>query len=269
MSSQDDDFLSRVRKPSRYTGNEFNAIHKEWDRARARILLAFPDLYEIGMSHQGLQILYHIINNRADLLAERIYTPDTDFVAFLCQEKKPLCSLESRRPVRDFDIFGITLPYELCYTNILTLLDLAGLAFYAADRHDDDPLVIGGGPCAFHPEPVADFFDAILLGDGEEAVLEIADLVAEARQTGLSKKELLTRLSDIPGVYVPSLFQPRYNDNGLFLGMKPGHPLVRRRILPDLNKFSALDPPLTPLNRIIHDRLGIEIARGCTRGCRF
>ena len=265
----DDDFLTRLRKPSRYTGNEFNAIHRDWQGARVRLLLAFPDLYEIGMSHQGLQILYHIVNSRADLLAERVYTPDIDFAACLKEQKKTLCSLESRRPVGDFDIFGITLPYELCYTNILTLLDLAGLAFYAAERNEDDPLVIGGGPCAFHPEPVADFFDAILLGDGEEAVLEIADLVAAGRSRGLSRNELLARLSEVAGVYVPSLFQPCYDAEGQFGGMKAGHPTVRRRVLPDLNKFAALDPPLTPLNRIIHDRLGIEIARGCTRGCRF
>ncbi len=265
----DDDFSAQVRKPSRYTGNEFNAAHKNWDKARVRTLLAFPDLYEIGMSHQGLQILYHIINDRADLLADRIYTPDTDFADFLRHEKKPFCALESRRPVGDFDILGITLPYELCYTNILTLLDLGGLAFFAAERNEDDPLVIGGGPCAFHPEPVADFFDAILLGDGEEAVLEIIDLVAAAGRQGLSRKELLSRLSKISGVYVPSLFEPRYDDDDVFLGMEPGHPLVRRRVLADLNKFSSFNPPLTPLNRIVHDRLGIEIARGCTRGCRF
>ncbi len=268
-SAEADDFLARVRKPSRYTGNEFNAVHKDWAGAGVRWLLAFPDLYEIGMSHQGLQILYHIINNRSDLLAERVYTPDTDFVDYLRRENISLCSLESRHPARDFDIFGITLPYELCYTNILTLLELAGLAFYAAERDEADPLVIGGGPCAFHPEPVADFFDAILLGDGEDAVLEIADLVGRGRREGLSRNELLACLSKVAGVYVPSLFKPRYDGSGQFAGMETGHPRVRRRVLPDLNKFTALDPPITPLNRIVHDRLGIEIARGCTRGCRF
>ncbi len=269
VATGDDDFLAQLRKPSRYTGNEFNAVYKDWAKIRVRLLLAFPDLYEIGMSHQGLQILYHIVNKRADLLAERVYAPDTDFAAYLRNEKKSLCSLESRRPVKDFDIFGITLPYELCYTNILTLLELAGLRFYSAERGEDDPLVIGGGPCAFNPEPVADFFDAILLGDGEEAVLEIVDLVGDGRREGLSKRELLNRLSGIAGVYVPSLFQPRYDQDGRFQGMTPGDLRARRRILSDLNRFAAFDPPLTPINKIVHDRLGIEIARGCTRGCRF
>ncbi len=275
MKNQNDDveeFLEQVRKPSRYTGNEFNVIHKDWSKARLRMLLAFPDLYEIGMSHQGLQILYHIVNNRADLLAERVYVPDIDFETLLRESGCSLFSLESRHDVKDFDILGITLPYELCYTNILTIFDLAGLGFRTNGRREDDPLVIGGGPCAFHPEPIADFFDAILLGDGEEAILEIADCVLQARQAGLSRQEKLMALSELEGIYVPSLFQPRYKSDGFFSGMKhlrPGYSKVSRRILPDLNTFSELNPPLVPLHKIIHDRLGIEIARGCTRGCRF
>ncbi|MEA3546988.1 MAG: TIGR03960 family B12-binding radical SAM protein [Thermodesulfobacteriota bacterium] len=275
MKNQNDvveEFLEQVRKPSRYTGNEFNVIHKDWSKARLRMLLAFPDLYEIGMSHQGLQILYHIVNSRADLLAERVYVPDIDFETLLRESGRSLFSLESRHDIRDFDILGITLPYELCYTNILTILDLAGLSFRTSERLEDDPLVIGGGPCAFHPEPIADFFDAILLGDGEEAILEIADCVLRARQAGLSRQEKLTVLSEVEGVYVPSLFQPRYENDGRFSGMKtlrPGYSKVSRRILPNLNAFSELNPPIVPLHKIIHDRLGIEIARGCTRGCRF
>ncbi|MDH3394244.1 MAG: hypothetical protein OEL66_09555, partial [Desulfobulbaceae bacterium] len=176
-----DAILPLVNKPSRYCGNEVNIIRKDWDSVRVRMALAFPDLYEIGMSHQGLQILYHLVNGRDDLLAERVYAPDPDMEAELARHQTPLFSLESRRPLADFDLIGITLPFELCYTNILTILNSAGIPFRAAERDARYPLVIGGGPCGFHPEPVADFFDAILLGDGEEAIIEIADMLAAAK----------------------------------------------------------------------------------------
>ena len=271
MNSEIDTLLPQVRQPSRYGGNELHVVKKEWDSVALRMVLAFPDLYELGMSHQGLQILYHIVNARKDLLAERVYTPDRDLEELLRAHHLPLFSLESQRPVADFDILGITLPYELCYTNILTILELAGLPFRSADRTAAHPLVIGGGPCAFHPEPVADFFDAILLGDGEEAVLEICEAVRAAKESGEERQAVLERLSRIEGVYVPSFFEPRYDDGGKFLGMQvlSGKGLVRRRILADLEGASIEQPPLVPLTRIVHDRLGLEIARGCTRGCRF
>ncbi len=267
-----DAILPLVNKPSRYCGNEINAIRKDWDDVGLRMVLAFPDLYEIGMSHQGLQILYHLVNGRDDLLAERVYAPDPDMEAELQRAQTPLFSLESRRPIADFDLLGITLPFELCYTNILTILNSAGIPFRAADRDESYPLVIGGGPCGFHPEPVADFFDAILLGDGEEAIMEIAELLAAAKEEGVARDEQLARLSEVAGVYVPSLFVPIYADDGKFTGMKtlrPGYERVRRRVLADLESVPAPYPPLVPLSRIVHDRLGIEIARGCTRGCRF
>ncbi|MCK5340193.1 MAG: B12-binding domain-containing radical SAM protein, partial [Desulfobulbaceae bacterium] len=179
--------LPLVNRPSRYSGNEYNIIRKDWDAARLRMVFAFPDLYEIGMSHQGLQVLYHTVNRRKEYLAERVYAPDLDFERLLREKGERLFSLESRRPLADFDLLGITLPYELCYTNILTILDCAGIPFRAAERDSDAPLVIAGGPCAFHPEPVADFFDAILLGDGEEAILEIADCVCESKEAGLDR----------------------------------------------------------------------------------
>ncbi|MFZ5764673.1 MAG: TIGR03960 family B12-binding radical SAM protein [Thermodesulfobacteriota bacterium] len=266
-----DHFLPLVRKPGRYSGNEFNVVRKAWESAALRIVLSFPDLYEIGMSHQGVQILYHLLNSRADLLAERVYAPDSDLEALLRENRAPLFSLESQRPVADFDMLGITLPYELCYTNILTILACSGLPFYARERNESHPLVLGGGPCAFHAEPVADFFDAILLGDGEEAVLEIADCLLRGKREQWDRGRQLGALADIPGVYVPSFFAPRYDDNKDFAGitpLRPGYERVRRRILPSL-EYGAFHPPLVPLFKIVHDRLGIEVARGCTRGCRF
>ncbi len=267
-----DSLLACVSKPSRYLGNEINAVQKDWDSAELRMALIFPDLYEIGMSHQGLQILYHIVNSHDAYLADRAYAPDRDFEKLLRQHGQPLFAVESGRPLGDFDVLGITLPYELCYTNILTILDLAGLPFRAVDRSEEHPLVIAGGPCAFHPEPVAEFFDAILLGDGEEAVLEVAEVIRDAKRRGLSRATLLDRLSMIEGMYVPSMFEPQYGQDGRFQGMLPlkeGHDKVRRRILPDLDEAPGPFPPLVPLMKIVHDRLGIEIARGCTRGCRF
>ena len=264
--------LLQIRNPSRYIGNEFNCIKKDWEKAELRVVLAFPDMYEIGMSHQGLQILYHIINGNPHYLAERVYAPDVDFEDLLQREKEYLFSLESKRKLRAFDVIGITLPYELCYTNILTILALSGIPFRSQERDGEFPLIIGGGPGAFHPEPVADFFDAILLGDGEEAVLEILEEIRLAKKENVARDDLLKRLSAIAGLYVPSLFKPRYDDDNRLTAIErllPGYEKVTRRVLPDLNTCSGNEKPLVPLTRIVHDRLGVEIARGCTRGCRF
>ena len=270
-----EEILPIVKRPSRYLGNEYNVIKKDWQAVKLRVALAFPDLYEIGMSHQGLKILYHILNRHDDYLAERVYAPDLDMEQALRERNLPLFALESERPLGDFDILGITLPYELCYTNILTILDLAGIPIYSRDRHTpaggkQSPFVIGGGPCAFHPEPVAEFFDAILLGDGEEAVLEIAQCVVEAREAKKSRRDTLEDLSHITGVYVPAFFEPQYSAEGRLLEIKPlGHSKkVRRAVLPELDS-QPISRPLVPLTRIVHDRLGLELARGCTRGCRF
>jgi len=265
-------FLAHVKKPSRYIGSEFNACYKCWDEAALRVALVFPDLYEIGMSHHGLQILYSVINGQADLLADRVYAPDKDLEELLQRQGIPIFAVESRRPLAEFDMIGITLPYELCYTNILTILALGHIPFKSSERDDSQPFVIGGGSGSFNPEPVADFFDAILLGDGEEAVLEIAAALRSAKETNLGRQDSLERLADISGVYVPSFFEPRYDSKGKLLAINPlkkGYGKVERRILPDLETFCKPEKPLVPLVRIVHDRLGIEVARGCTRGCRF
>ena len=264
--------LSSITRPGRYLGHEYNSVKKAWESAKIRFALIFPDLYEIGMSHQGLQILYHLLNTEEDFLAERCYCPDIDLERLLRQKKSPLTSLESARPLTDFDVLGITLPYELCYTNILTILNLAGIPLYSWDRDNSFPLLLSGGPCSLNPEPVADFFDAILLGDGEEAIIDIASLLAEHKDAKLTKDAVLDLLSEIDGVYVPCHFQPEYSSQGKLLsihrtGGSKDH--VTRRVVADLNQIDHLKHPIVPNAKIVHDRMGIEVARGCTRGCRF
>lgn len=264
--------FSAISKPGRYLGQEFNSRQKDWNDVQLRFALVFPDLYEIGMSHHGLQILYHLINGRDNLLAERCYCPDRDVEELLRKTRNPLQSLESSRPLRDFDVIGITLPYELCTTNILTILDLAQIPFYARERDDSYPLLLGGGAGSLNPEPVADFFDAILLGDGEEAVVEIGELLARHKPENLGRARLLELLAEIEGVYIPSHFQPEYGEEGglrAIRRIRGPKDRVRRRILKDLNDIEHLKRPLVPNAKIVHDRLGIEVARGCTRGCRF
>ncbi len=223
------------------------------------------------MSHQGLQILYRIINSREDLLAERCFSPDVDMERQLRKRRLPLFSLESRTPLDRFDVIGITLPYELCYTNILTLLDLASIPLYSHGRGDDHPLVLGGGSCSLNPEPVADFFDAVVLGDGEEVILEIADTVIGVREAGGGRSELLAALAEIEGVYVPSFFIPRYRGGKIsaLRSLRPGYTRIRRRVITRLADPDLFREPLVPMVKTVHDRLGIEVARGCTRGCRF
>lgn len=262
--------LTAINRPGRYLGEEFNAIIKDWDSTKIRFALIFPDLYEIGMSHQGLLILYHILNANKDFLAERCYCPGLDMEKLLKENHEVLTSLETARPLHDFDVLGITLPYELCYSNILTILKLAHIPFYTKERQKQHPLIIGGGSSAMNPEPVADFFDAILLGDGEEVIVEIATALAEAKEA--SREEKIDLLEKIDGIYIPNRFIVEY-DGEKIKNITPRNKTrsakIRRRIVGNLDKIEHLKHPIVPNAKIVHDRLGIEVARGCTRGCRF
>ena len=263
--------LPLVRKPGQYVGGELHAVSSRFDADDLNICLIFPDLYEIGMSHQGLQILYHILNSRDRMAAHRAYVPDVDMEQELRSQGLPLFSLEAKVSLAAYDILGITLPYELCYTNILTVLNLAGLPLRSEARTDIHPLVLGGGSCSLNPEPVAEFFDAIVLGDGEEIIVEIADLVLLAKDEQWGRATVLERLAQISGIYVPSRFQPRYEYGRLTAidALSPEYQSVSRRVLPELPAAPYLYHPLVPVVAPVHDRLGVEIARGCTRGCRF
>lgn len=264
--------LPFVSKPGRYLGNEFNTTQKEWDKTEVRIALLFPDLYEIGMSHLGLQILYHILNNEAGILAERSYCPDLDAEKIMRAKHLPLLSLESSTPVSSFDIVGITLPYELCYTNILTILDLAGIPRRSKDRNATHPIILGGGSCSLNPEPIADFFDAIVCGDGEDAVIEVANILREGKRDGITKHDIIVKLGQLNGVYIPSHFLPTYDSRNRIDNIKNlvgPRETIERRVVADLNKTAHLCKPIVPNAKVVHDRLGVEIARGCTRGCRF
>ena len=260
--------LPRVMRPGRYVGNELNVIKKDWRDVPVRIALGFPDLYEIGMSHVGMQILYHICNQQEWLLAERVYSPWIDMESRMRENQIPLFALESGRPVRQFDILGVTLQYELHFTNILNMLDLAGIPLKSADRSERDPLVITGGPVAYNPEPLADYLDAVVLGDGEGILIEIAQLIRQAKLERWTRQKRLSRLSELKGVYIPSMYAPQYR----FTGIKSlnGAPLpVEANILPKLNESNYPAQPLVPLIEIAHDRFSMEIMRGCGRGCRF
>jgi radical SAM family uncharacterized protein/radical SAM-linked protein len=277
LSSALDALVLRAQKPSRYVGGELGSVTKDLSAAGLRFALAFPDTYEVGMSNLGFRLLYHLLNDRPEIACERVFLPWPDLEAMMREAGLPLFTLESRAPVAAFDVLGVTLQFELAYTSVLALLDLAGIPLHARDRTDDHPLVLGGGPCAYNPEPVADFFDAFAVGDGEEVALEIADAVRESgfRRGGASRADLLRRLARIRGVYVPSLFAPRYDrGSGALVAMEPllaGYEKVERRIVADLNALptTAYTRPIVPFMQTVHDRLPIEIQRGCTRGCRF
>ncbi|UCH22157.1 MAG: TIGR03960 family B12-binding radical SAM protein, partial [Deltaproteobacteria bacterium] len=266
------DILPLVEKPSRYLGTETNTIKKDPSTVRLRIALAFPDLYEIGTSHFGLLILYHILNRSKEIAAERVFAPGLDMEAKLRISKLPILSLESQTPLLEFDIVGFSLLYELNYTNILSLLDLSNIPFYASQRDNSYPLIIAGGPCTCNPEPVADFFDAMVIGDGENVILEMSDIwLVWNKSSGGDKDSLLRKWSRLEGVYVPAYFKPRFDTSGYQI-LEPrlsDYTRVTRTITNNLDQAPFPEAPVVPFGRPVHDRLRLEVSRGCTRGCRF
>ena len=264
--------LTQVSRPSRYLGGELGSIVKADAGIEVRIALAFPDVYEVGMSHIGFPILYNILNRLEWVAAERVYAPWPDMEERLRADGQPLCTLETVRPLAAFDIIGFTLQYELSYTNLLAMLDLAGLPLSRQQRAADAPLVVVGGPCAYNPEPLADFFDVALIGDGEEAVVELIRLVRQAKAEGWERDRLLATLAGHEGFYVPAFFDVAYHHDGRVAKiqpLRPGYEQVRRRFLADLDSAPFPTKPIVPFMQTVHNRVALEIARGCTRGCRF
>ena len=263
--------LMEVEKPARYMGGEWNMVKKEGENFR--FALCFPDVYEIGMSHMGSRILYHVLNEMEGVACERCFCPWSDMEALLRREGMPLFSLENRLPLGSFDIVGFSLLYEMCYTNILTMLELSRIPFLAKERGEDMPLILAGGPCAVNPEPLAEIVDAVIVGDGEEAEPEIVEAVRASKAAGESKRQLLLRLSAIEGVYIPSFYEANYTPEGKFAGLakleSAAPDTVRRRILKDLEHAPYMGRQLVPAMQIVHDRVAVEVMRGCTRGCRF
>ncbi len=266
-------WLAQVQKPARYIGCEDGAKAKAPDPALVSWLFTYPDTYEIGLPNQGLQILYEIINERADARADRAYAPWTDLEAIMRLQAIPLFSVEHHTPAAEFDVIAFNLSAELTYTNLINCIDLAGLPIYSRDRSADDPLIMVGGHCMFNPEPVADFVDVAVLGDGEEVVSELTELIAHQRQSGETKQQLLVSIAGLQGCYVPSLYQPQYSNDGAYIGLLPtldGLPgTVEKRTVADLAQWPYPKEQLIPLTEVVHDRLNVEVFRGCTRGCRF
>ncbi|TQQ85637.1 TIGR03960 family B12-binding radical SAM protein [Peptacetobacter hominis] len=266
--------LKKVEKPARYLGNEINSIHKDTSREDIiRYAHCFPDLYEVGMSHLGSHILYDVINSEEDVFCERVYAPRVDMEEKMRENNIPLFGLESRESIRDFDIVAFTLQYELCYTNILNMLDLAGIPLLMKDRKEGDPFVLVGGSCAYNSEPMSDFIDAALLGEGEEMNLEVVREYKEWKKSGEPREKFLERIAKIEGVYVPSFYDVEYNEDQTIKSVKPNRECAaekpRKRIISDMNEVRYPERFVVPYIDTVHDRIVLEIFRGCTRGCRF
>ncbi len=269
-----DEILLSAEKPERYIGGEVNSVIKDKKAVDVRFAFCFPDVYEIGMSHIGIQILYGMFNSYPDVWCERVYSPWSDMDKIMREKHIPLFALESQDPVRDFDFLGFTLQYEMCYTNVLQVLDLSGVPIYAKDRTEEDPLVIGGGPCSYNPEPIADFFDLFYIGEGETQYRPLFDLYKENKQRGGSRRDFLESAArTIPGIYVPSLYEVSYNADGTLSEMRPvidGIPtIVKREVVSDLSEAYYPDAPVIPFIKATQDRVALEVMRGCIRGCRF
>ncbi len=268
-----DEILLTIEKPARYIGGEVNMTVKDPSSVEIRFCMCFPDVYEIGMSHLGIQILYDMFNRREDTYCERVYSPWVDLDKLMRERNIPLFALESQEPVKNFDFLGITLQYEMCYTNILQVLELSGIPIYAKDRTEEHPIVIGGGPCSYNPEPIADFFDFFYIGEGETSYQEILDTYKEYKRAGKSRKEYLERVAQIEGMYVPAFYDVNYKNDGTIESVTPNNPLapvkVKKQVEMKLNETFYPDKPLVPFIRATQDRVVLEIQRGCIRGCRF
>lgn len=269
-----DDILLSISKPERYIGHEFNSVVKNLKDIRVRFAMCFPDVYEIGMSHLGLQILYHMFNSIEDVWCERVFSPWRDLDGIMRKENIPLFALESQDPVKDFDFLGITIQYEMCYTNILQILDLAQIPLHAIKRGEDYPIVIGGGPCTYNPEPLADFFDIFYIGEGETQYEKLLNLYKDCRQQGLRREEFLRRVAkEVPGMYVPRFYEAAYNEDGTLKSFNPtenGIPsVIRKEVISDMTTAPYPLNPIVPFIRVTQDRVVLEIQRGCIRGCRF
>ena len=268
-----DEILLSVQQPARYIGAEVNMRVKDPKKADIRFAMCFPDVYEIGMSHLGIQILYSMFNNREDIYCERVYSPWTDLDPILRENKIPLFTLETQEPVKNFDFLGITLQYEMCYTNVLQILDLSQIPLHTCDRTENDPIVIGGGPCAYNPEPLADFFDLFYIGEGETVYFELMDRYKENKKAGGTRKQFLERAAEIPGIYVPAFYDVTYKKDGTIECFRPNNehamPVVTKQIVTDIDSVGYIEKPLVPFIKVTQDRVVLEIQRGCIRGCRF
>lgn len=272
MNSQIEQLLSQVQKPGRYAGGELNSVVKPLDEVEIRYAFCFPDLYEVGMSHLGMKILYSVLNNMEGVWCERVFAPDTDMEALMREQKVDLFGLESHDSIRHFDFLGFTMQYEMSYTAMLNMLELAGVPLLAKDRDNDCPIVVAGGPCVCNPEPLADFVDVFSLGEGEEATVELTELYRKHKRKGFDRVAFLREAAQIEGHYVPSLYDVTYNENGTIKAVTPkdGAPAkVRKRIMLDMDKSFYPDKFVVPFTEIVHDRAVSEIFRGCIRGCRF
>ena len=268
-----DDILMKIEKPARYIGGEVNAVVKDLQNVDIRFAMCFPDVYEIGMSHLGIQILYDMFNRRDDVWCERVYSPWVDLDKVMREEKIPLFALESQDPVRDFDFLGITIQYEMCYTNILQILDLSGIPLHAKDRTEEDPIVIGGGPCAYNPEPIAEFFDMFYIGEGETVYNELLDTYKENKKNGGSRMDFLEKACQIDGIYVPAFYDVTYHEDGtidqFFPVNKQAPSVIHKQVVMDVTNTTYPQAPVVPYIKVTQDRVVLEVQRGCIRGCRF
>lgn len=268
-----DEILMTVEKPARYIGNEINSVVKDVSKIAVRFCMCFPDAYEIGMSHLGIQILYDMFNRMEDVWCERVYSPWPDLDAIMREQHIPLFALESQDPIRDFDFLGITLQYEMCYTNILQIIDLSQIPLLAVDRGEDDPIVIGGGPCSYNPEPIADFFDLFYIGEGETVYGQLLEAYKKNRAAGGTRYQFLELAAEIDGIYVPQFYDVTYYEDGTIQSFEPNNPhaprTVRKQVVMDFDSVPYPMKPIVPYIKATQDRVTLEIQRGCIRGCRF